>query len=300
MDIRKTIVKDVTAGGERPFFAQNHTKFQGVTIADGESGIKCCEDIEVEGCHFYGKYPLWHVNGSHVKDSYFAPESRSAIWYSDDMVMENCTIDGPKFFRKMNGLTLKNVRINDADETFWRVSNLRIENVELHGGTYPFMFCRDIYVDGLKSDSKYVFQYCRNVEVHHADIVTKDSFWECDGVTIYDSRLDGEYLAWHSRNVRLVRCHILGEQPLCYMGGVTLEDCTFDAACDRAFEDSSDIDARIIGSISNVKNPISGLIKAGYIGSVTLDGHLKAPGNCRVESGFSENESERTCNKEQN
>lgn len=300
MDIRKTIVKDVTAGGERPFFAQNHTKFQGVTIADGESGIKCCEDIEVEGCHFYGKYPLWHVNGSHVKDSYFAPESRSAIWYSDDMVMENCTIDGPKFFREMNGLTLKNVRINDADETFWRVSNLRIENVELHGGTYPFMFCRDIYVDGLKSDSKYVFQYCRNVEVHHADIVTKDSFWECDGVTIYDSRLDGEYLAWHSRNVRLVRCHILGEQPLCYMDGVTLEDCTFDAACDRAFEDSSDIDARIIGSISNVKNPISGLIKAGYIGSVTLDGHLKAPGNCRVESGFSENESERTCNKEQN
>lgn len=292
MDIRKTIVKDVTAGGERPFFAQNHTKFQGVTIADGESGIKCCEDIEVEGCHFYGKYPLWHVNGSLVKDSYFAPESRSAIWYSDDMVMENCTIDGPKFFREMNGLTLRNVRINDADETFWRVSNLRIENVELHGGTYPFMFCRDIYVDGLKSDSKYVFQYCRNVEVHHADIVTKDSFWECDGVTIYDSRLDGEYLAWHSRNVRLVRCHILGEQPLCYMDGVTLEDCTFDAACDRAFEDSSDIDARIIGPISNVKNPISGLIKAGYIGSVTLDGHLKAPGNCRVESGFSENESD--------
>lgn len=300
MKVEKTIIKDVTAGGERPFFAQNHTRFEGVTIADGESGIKCCEDIEVDGCHFYGKYPLWHVDGSHIKDSYFAPESRSAIWYSDDMTMEDCVIDGPKFFREMNGLTLRNVRINDADETFWKVSNLRIENVELRGGTYPFMFSRDIYVDGLKSDSKYVFQYCRNIEVHHADIVTKDSFWECDGVTIYDSRLDGEYLAWHSKNVRLVRCHILGEQPLCYMDGVTLEDCTFDAACDRAFEDSSNIDARIIGSISNVKNPISGLIKADSIGSVTIDEHLKAPGNCRVESVFSENESERTCNKEQN
>ena len=31
-------------------------------------------------------------------------------------------------------------------------------------GTYPFMFSKNIYVDGLESDSKYVFQYCRNVD----------------------------------------------------------------------------------------------------------------------------------------
>ena len=66
-----------------------------------------------------------------------------------------------------------------------------IKNVVLHEGTYPFMFSKNIYVDGLKSDSKYVFQYCQNVEVHNAEILTKDSFWECENVTIYDSVLDG-------------------------------------------------------------------------------------------------------------
>lgn len=276
------LIKDVTKGGERPFFAAKDIRFENVTVTEGESAIKCCRNIEVVGCKFFGKYPLWHVDGSLVENCYFAPESRSAIWYSNDMTMRDCVIDGPKFFREMHGLSLENVKINDADETFWRVRGLKLKNVELHGGTYPFMFSSDIYVDGLSSDAKYVFQYCRNVEVHNADILTKDSFWECDGVTVYDSKLDGEYLGWHSKNIKLVRCHIAGEQPLCYMEGVTLIDCTFDPACDRAFEDSSNINADIRGAITNIKNPISGHILADAVGSVTLDENLKAPGDCEI------------------
>lgn len=277
------LIKDKEFGGERPLFGISDTRLENIKITDGESGIKCCRNLECDNSKFYGKYPWWHVHGSHITNCYFAPESRSAIWYSDNMVMEDCVIDGPKFFREMRNLSLKNVIIADADETFWRVSGLRLENVELHEGTYPFMFSNDIYVDGLVSDAKYVFQYCRNVEVHHARITTKDSFWECENVTVYDSDLDGEYLAWHSCNVRLVRCHISGEQPLCYMDGITLEDCTFDAACDRAFEDSKNIHADIRGAITEVKNPISGHIVADHIGRITYDQYAKGH-ECRIES----------------
>ena len=140
----------------------------------------------------------------------------------------------------------------------------------------------DVYVDGLVSDAKYVFQYCKNVEVHNAKIITKDSFWECENVTVYDSELNGEYLAWHSKNIKLVRCHISGEQPLCYLDGIILEDCTFDAACDRAFEDSRNIDARIKGSISEIKNPISGKIVADKIGRITYDEYAKGK-DCIIE-----------------
>ena len=279
----KNLIKDKEFGGERPLFGISDTRLENIKITDGESGIKCCRNLECDNSKFYGKYPWWHVHGSHITNCYFAPESRSAIWYSDNMVMEDCVIDGPKFFREMRNLSLKNVIIADADETFWRVSGLRLENVELHEGTYPFMFSNDIYVDGLVSDAKYVFQYCRNVEVHHARITTKDSFWECENVTVYDSDLDGEYLAWHSCNVRLVRCHISGEQPLCYMDGITLEDCTFDAACDRAFEDSKNIHADIRGAITEVKNPVSGHIVADHIGRITYDEYAKGH-ECRIES----------------
>jgi hypothetical protein len=143
------------------------------------------------------------------------------------------------------------------------------------------MFSQNIYVDGLESDSKYVFQYCKNVEIHHANILTKDSFWECENVTIYDSELDGEYLAWHSKNVRLVNCHLSGEQLLCYADNLVLENCTFDESCDRVFEYST-VQADIKGKITNIKNPTSGQIVADEIGSITLDENIQQPANCII------------------
>lgn len=281
----KTVIKDQTFGGERPLFAIRDTRLENVTIDEGESGIKCCQDIEVNHCRFIGKYPLWHVDRSLVTDCFFEVGSRSAIWYSNDMMMRDCVIDAPKFFREMQGLVVENVQLNDADETFWKVKDLKLRNVSLHEGTYPFMFCENIDVDGLKSDSKYVFQYVKNAVIRNAHIVTKDAFWETENVTIYDSFLDGEYLGWHSKNLRLVRCHIGGEQPLCYIDGITLEDCTFDAACDRAFEDSTNINATIRGTITEIKNPVSGRIVAEKIGKVTLDEHLKQPACCEIVEG---------------
>ena len=98
-------------------------------------------------------------------------------------------------------------------------------------------------------------------------------------MTVYDSNLNGEYLGWHSRNLRLVNCHISGEQPLCYADNLVLENCTFDKECDRAFEYST-LNADIKGAITNVKNPRSGVIRAMSFGSITIDKNIKAPADC--------------------
>ena len=45
-------------GGERPLFASHNLRLEGVTIHAGESALKCCSNIEVDGCRFEGKYPL--------------------------------------------------------------------------------------------------------------------------------------------------------------------------------------------------------------------------------------------------
>lgn len=274
-------IKNEKFGGERPLFQIHNTRLENIEITDGESGIKCCSDLEADGCKFYGKYPWWHVDRSVITNCYFAAGSRSAIWYSNDMRMENCVIDGPKFFREMKNLNLKDVTINDADETFWKIDGLTVNNVTLHDGTYPFMFCTNVKVDGLVSDSKYVFQYVKDAEIRNAKITTKDALWETENVTVYDSELNGEFLGWHSKNLRLVNCHITGEQPLCYAEGLVLENCTFDSDCDRMFEDST-VNADIRGAVTNIKNPISGKITADNIGSITLDEHIKQPADCKI------------------
>ena len=124
------LIKNQEFGGERPLFAIEDTRLEGITVTDGESAIKHCRNVEADNCRFYGKYPWWHVDGALVTNCYFAPESRSAIWYTNDMVMRDCVIDGPKFFREMKNLTLENVVINDADETFWRVDGLKLKKRE--------------------------------------------------------------------------------------------------------------------------------------------------------------------------
>ena len=275
------LIKNETFGGERPLFGIHDTRLENIEITDGESGIKCCSNLEADGCRFYGKYPWWHVDGSVITDCYFAEGSRSAIWYSDNMRMEDCVIDGPKFFREMKNLTLKNVTINDADETFWKVDGLTANNVTLHEGTYPFMFCTNVKVEGLVSDSKYIFQYVKNAEIRNAKITTKDALWETENVTVYDSELNGEFLGWHSKNLRLVNCRITGEQPLCYVENLVLEHCSFGSDCDRMFEDST-VQADIRGAVTNIKNPISGRIIVDAVGSVTIDAYIKQPADCEI------------------
>lgn len=275
------LIKDKSFGGERPLFGLENVRLENVTITEGESGVKFCRDIVADGCRFIGKYPLWHVDRSLITNCYFETGARSAIWYSKDMVMRDSVIDGPKFFREMNGLTLERVKINDADETFWKVKNLKIKDVQLHDGTYPFMFCENVEVENLDSDSRYVFQYVKNAVIRNSRIITKDAFWETENVTIYDSILDGEYLGWHSKNLKLVRCHITGEQPLCYIDGLKMEECTFGEDCDRIFEDTA-LDASIKGHVTEIKNPRTGLIEADSIGKITIDNYILPPADCVI------------------
>ena len=275
------VIKNREFGGERPLFGSHDLRLEQVIVRAGESAIKECRNIEAVDCRFEGNYPFWHVHGFRIDRCYFDVGGRSALWYSDHLKMTDTVIDAPKMFREMQEIDLENVTMNDADEVFWRCRGIRARNLKLHEGTYPFMFSRDIYVDGPESDSRYVFQYVKDAEIHHARITTKDAFWEVENVTIYDSELNGEYLGWHSRNLRLVNCHITGEQPLCYAENLVLENCTFGEDCDRAFEYTT-LQADIRGAITNIKNPTSGRIVADAIGSVTIDRNILPPADCEI------------------
>ena len=62
-----------------------------------------------------------------------------------------------------------------------------------------------------------------------------------------------------------------------------MEDCTFDAMCDRMFEDS-EVNASVIGTITNIKNPRTGHVVADSIGSITIDENILPPADCLIET----------------
>ena len=109
------LIKDTEFGGERPLFASRDLRLENVIIREGESAIKECSNIEAFDCRFEGNYPFWHVHGFRIERCYFDIGGRSALWYSDHLMMRDTVIDAPKMFREMSVLDLENVTLNDAD-----------------------------------------------------------------------------------------------------------------------------------------------------------------------------------------
>ena len=276
-------IKNEEFGGERPLFASHGLRLDNVTVHAGESALKECSDIEAVNCRFEGKYPFWHVDRFRISHCTFTPGARAALWYSTALVMNDTLVEAPKMFREMDGVSLSKVRIPDAQETLWHCRNVMMRDVDVRNADYLFMHSENIDIDRYRQEGNYSFQYCRNVVIRNAEIHSKDAFWNTENVTVYDSTLSGEYLGWHSRGLRLVRCRIAGTQPLCYCEGLVLEDCTFDADADLAFEDS-DVRATIMSPVTSIKNPRTGSITLPSVGELILDANILPLADCKIET----------------
>lgn len=275
-------IKNQYFEGERPLYCKKDgLRLEGVRIGPGESAIKEGADIEAVNCEFNGKYPFWECDGFTIRNCVFREGARAALWYTRGCRMYDTLVEAPKMFRRIDRAYLENVQLVNALETFWDCSSVVLRNVEALKADYIFMHSRDLDVENFRLRGNYSFQYAQNVVIRNSNLDTKDAFWESENVTVYDSRIQGEFLGWYSKGLRLVRCHIGGTQPLCYCEGLVLEDCTFEADSYLAFEYSS-VQATIRGHIVSVKNPRSGMIRAGSIGEVVMDENIKAPGDCVI------------------
>lgn len=235
--------------------------------ADGESALKECKNLEIEGCFFNLRYPFWHVTDAVIRECEMTAQCRAALWYDEAVTLENCRLMGIKALRECSKVRLIGSSVV-SPEFLWRCRRVQVENTDMES-EYPFFECTDLEITGLRMKGKYSFQYVENAVIRNSDLNTKDAFWHSKNVTVYDSIVRGEYLGWYSENLKLVRCKIIGTQPLCYCKGLVLEDCTMEGT-DLSFE-RSQVQAAIIGHIDSIKNPASGKIMADSIGQQILE-----------------------------
>ena len=248
--------------------------------ADGEFALKECRDLDVRGCSFSLRYPLWHAGGFRVSGCAMEGTCRAPLWYDSDGEISDSEIRGPKCLRECDRVRVSGCTVDSA-EFGWKCRDLSLEDTGLVS-EYPFLDCARLEAEGLRMRAKYSFQYVSGALIRRSVLETKDAFWHSRDVTVEDSVMSGEYLGWYSENLRLVRCRITGTQPLCYCRGLVLEDCVMEGA-DLAFE-HSDVDATVSGRIDSVKNPRSGRIVADSIGEVVIDDPVMDSG-CAIFAG---------------
>lgn len=261
-------IKEQRLTGERALFRSKDLSIEYSVFADGESPLKESRDISLKNTSFQWKYPLWYCRNITVQDCDFAEMARAGIWYTDNITVADTLYEAPKGFRRVKGLTLRNVDLPHAEETLWHCSDVTLENV-VAKGDYFAMNCDHMKLDQFRLVGNYCFDGCHDVEVHHAKMLSKDAFWNCENIMVYDSYICGEYLGWNSRNVTFVNCVIESLQGMCYMDNVVMKNCRL-LNTTLAFEYST-ADVETAGRIESVKNPSAGVIRAGEIGELILN-----------------------------
>ncbi len=255
-------------GGERALFHGHDLRIVDTVFTDGESPLKESSDIELVGGAFRWKYPLWYSTHVTARNCTWFEMARSGVWYTDDILVEDCVIEAPKNFRRCTGVTLRRVSLPNAAETLWTCCDVTLENVTAKGD-YFGMNSEDIEIDGLVLDGNYAFDGARRIHVKNSRLLSKDSFWNTEDVLVEDSYIAGEYLGWNSKNLRLVNCTIESLQGMCYAENIVMENCKL-INTTLAFEYSS-VHADLKGRVESVFNPESGSIEADDIGELIFD-----------------------------
>lgn len=263
-----TQIKNARLTGERAEFFAKNTKYTACRFEDGESPLKHSEGIVCEDCVFDWKYPLWYSKDIEVTGSEFTYTGRAGIWYTDNLRLENVTYKAPKGLRRCRGVIIKNTRFENAEETLWQCSSVKLENVYIKGD-YFGMNCSDMEIDGLETDGNYCFDGAKNVRIKNSRLMSKDAFWNSEGIVLENCYISGEYFGWNSKDITLINCTVKSLQGFCYIQNLTLKSCKLPDTT-LAFEYST-VDAEIIGAIESIKNPLGGRIRAESIGELILE-----------------------------
>ena len=260
--------------GERALFMLSDAYIEGARFFDGESPLKEGRDLEVNKSVFEWKYPMWYCQNVLVKDTHLTFTARSGIWYTNNIVMENCNIEAPKTFRQSSNVTLNSCLLEHADETFWSCSGIKLNNVKANGD-YFAMNSENVEISNLNLDGNYFLDGAKNVLVRNSILNSKDAFWNTENVTIINSKIIGEYLGWNSKNLTFINCEISSHQALCYIKGLKLVNCKLTDS-DLSFEYCEDIDAEVVDEVVSIKNPTSGVIRVKGVKELIIDENSKA------------------------
>lgn len=266
--------------GERALFFAKDLEISDSIFQNGESPLKESSNIKVNNCTFSYKYPLWYSKNIVVNNSTFNEMSRSGIWYTEDINLLNSIIYAPKEFRRSKKIIIKDCNFLDAKETLWECENVNIINTSFKDADYLLMNSKDIYVENIRLDGNYFLDGSKNIVVKNSILNSKDSFWNCENVTVENSIINGEYIGWNSKNMTFINCEIESLQGFCYIENLKLINCKFKNTT-LAFEYTT-LDAKIIGKVDSIKNPMGGKIEVDDVGKLILDENIINPGQTKI------------------
>ena len=266
----QNVVENVTFDEERALYGRENLLVKNVRFdgpADGESALKECKNIWVDGCFCNLRYPFWHVHGLKITHTEMTVMCRASLWYTDGLVIENCKLHGPKAIRECADVKVTGCDINSI-EFGWFTDDITLEDCTVYS-EYIMLHASNVTMKNVIFNGKYPLQYVVGGTLEGCVIDTKDALWHGKNITIKNCVVKSEYLAWYSDGLTFIDCTIMGAQPFCYCKNLTLINCKMEG-CNLAFEKST-VNATITNFVDSIKNPYEGVIEAAEVGEIVRD-----------------------------
>ena len=100
--------------------------------ADGESALKESRNVQIDKCFFNLRYPFWHDHGLQIAGSEMTELCRAALWYSDNIEIEDTKLHGIKALRECSQVKMKGCDVI-SPEFGWFVSEIEMEDCAVQG-----------------------------------------------------------------------------------------------------------------------------------------------------------------------
>ena len=156
MKDEEKIISGQRFSAERALYAARGVRLEGCRFEgeeDGESALKESRLILAQDCFFDLRYPLWHAKEVRLFSCTMTENCRAALWYDEDVFLENCKLHGIKAVRECT-----NVRIDGGEvvspEFGWRSRGIFLHSTAVTS-EYAFFGSRNIVADGLQFSGKY-------------------------------------------------------------------------------------------------------------------------------------------------
>ena len=189
----RKIIENKTFDEERALYGSKELLIKNVSFdgsADGESAVKECEDIEVEGCFCNLRYPFWHVRGLKISGTEMTEYCRAALWYSRDIRISSSKLHGIKALRECAAVKIDNCDIL-SPEFGWSTDGIEMTDSTAES-EYFMLRAKNINFKNVKFKGKYSFQYIENATFENCSFDTKDAFWHGNNIVVKDSVIKGE------------------------------------------------------------------------------------------------------------
>ena len=265
----KTVINQ-TFDGERAFYGSDGIKVVGCRFegaADGESAFKESKNIAVENCFWDLRYPFWHDTGLCITGTELTANCRAALWYSNDIKIDNTKLHGIKALRECEDISICDSSII-SPEFGWSSKDINMRDTSAEG-EYFMMRAERLHFERVSLKGKYSFQYITDSVFENCNFDTKDAFWHAKNVVVRNSVVKGEYLAWYAEDITFENCRIIGTQPLCYCKNLKLINCEMENA-DLAFEKST-VYATVTTPVISIKNATAGVIEVPAVDEIIMD-----------------------------